>query len=399
MTAEGKVKDVDAMCAAVPDTLTWIPPNWKENKIEKTSRSGGGGGGGGGAGGASTSAAAAAANAVKNDTVTKFVDCSYQLVVSNSFHGKAIVCEWTEHRDRGGIAAAKKGNLWEYSINADTGDDEDEDVLDELDEAEFAFEPACWTEIKPEQPPRLVLDISKGYPVGVAAAVEKGRDIQKLREIKAMKAAADSNNGNTLSATATAAEGGEEEENLALQQQKEQQVVRLLPSPWTGPAFLGISIIPLHQEWKNKSKSALNTGIAEGAVRQASSNGRGGSGSGGVEALVAMLSPTQEIVIAELRNTTTISTTTTTTTAAPVLQILNPVAPPTAAVAVAAAGNGSGRGGTAGAAGAGAVVKKKVDTYPQFNVKQRKFSLNILKYPSNITQIINFIQKIKSGSV
>ncbi|KAL4516340.1 hypothetical protein Ndes2526A_g03772 [Nannochloris sp. 'desiccata'] len=455
MTAEGKVKDVDAIYAAVPDTLTWLPSQIYNSSIENRNTNSSGASG---PSSSSAAAAAAAAAAALNDK-NKVLDHSYQLVASNAFHGKAIVCEWNEHRTRGGIAAAKKAALWEYPLskiskltgenkikNRGDGDsaleneqdasDSDED--DALDTAEYTFEPVCWTDIQPEQPPRLLFNLKQGYPAPLAAAVETGRDIQKHRA--------------TIAATTEATSiptipGGQEtgrveqEEGIPLQQQRREQqqqqqrqrAVRLLPSPWTGPEFLGISIIPLQQDWKreNSTSTMANTTTNTTGTTERGGVGLGsgvGGGNAGVEALLAMLSPTQELLLAQLRsgsgstlpNNASINNTSTTptTTAQPVLlQILNPVEPAllkeridpggveeirldsggriledpqiTLAKEAAAGVVGPGqvgastatalRGGSSSSSShsrgkfdfnGGAVGKKKVDTYPQFNVKQ-----------------------------
>jgi hypothetical protein len=370
MTAEGKVKDVDAMYAAVPDTLTWLPPHINTSGVESrisSNSSGAGAGGGGGPGPSSI------ADPVVDTTATKVSDHSYQLIASNSFHGKAIVCEWDEHRARGGIAAAKKGVLWEYplskiskltsapernknnkvdksGVEADQDlDNSSSDEDDELDLAEYSFEPACWTDIQPEQPPRLLFAMMQGFPGSLAGAVKVGKNIQKHR---AMIAAT----GKEYVSIATGGEVSgrieqeeeEEEGGFSLQQQQQQQqqqqrAVRLLPSPWTGPEFLGISSIPLQQDWKSDN-TELNSATPRNRTDAVVGGGSGSGGgcSAGGKTLIAMLSPTQELILAQLDSVSTLPNssnmtrgnmtpptipTATTTTTAPVLPILNPIEP------------------------------------------------------------------------
>lgn len=224
----------------------------------------------------------------------------HTVLVSNAWSGRGIVCEWKEERRRGGIAASLGGDIWEYDpveistsgttdatagvagINTSgppigTAADVHPLPLPLPADSDFAWEPAWWTEMKPQKPPFLLIDLKIGCPTTVAGAAQRGRDMQRHRA-----AARDLENG-------IGVVDSEDKEG------RKKARVRLLPSEISGPMTIGMVAIPCNKNWKGTRKGTIH-GTASGTA-----------GSTTDKVLLAVLSPSQEITVGEVSNNSTTS--------------------------------------------------------------------------------------------
>ena len=267
----------------------------------------------------------------------------HRILVSNSWTGRGMICEWTEERQRGGIAVKRGGEIWEYKQldSKDSSKVSDGTITDggtahgttnstaiaiasgsgrdgggggdggggsqvKLDiesnksdrellpgeallppKSDFAWEPSWWSNTNPHQPPLLLFDLKVSYPRGVAAAVQRGRDMQRNRCI-----ARDLEMSTTDGSIATThVDNKGSKGNLhANSEGKVHPKVRLVPSQAPGPQSLGISVIPL-ADWKGSTKDQCTAGTADGTGRSDNDN-----------VVLAILSPSQEITVTEMGN-------------------------------------------------------------------------------------------------
>lgn len=162
-----------------------------------------------------------------------------RLLASNARLGTGVVCEWTAQRAQRGGLAAREGMVWEV------GPGEASAVV-ASGHAAFAWEPSCWTDITPRNPPLLLY--SKEYPPALTAVIAYGQEVQRHRRQRQQRAAAGGDGGSAS------------------------RPVNLLPSTWRPPVALGATVATL--EW--------GTGVAV------------------PRPVLAILKPTQEVVLAAL---------------------------------------------------------------------------------------------------
>ena len=248
----------------------------------------------------------------------------FQVLATNAAAGHGIVCEWEEHRNRGGIAvAAVTGKMFEYSLEekyslqekekegekmntantiSSSGGIGGDASMNALEEAMFAWEPAWWNKIKPRQPPLLLFNFNNGYPKEFSAAVASGRRMQCQRAAaQALFLDQERNGGDGSSGGGERGRKKENDDDLGNNSIKEREEecgassgamkpVRLLPSSnsLNSPVAIGVAVVP-SIDWQ-KTNNSIQIGGGGGGDEDKEEEEDD-------KVMLALLSPTQEVVV------------------------------------------------------------------------------------------------------